>query len=59
MCFRKKYCFKNQGETRRSYLYTKDAAMAVLTVLVKGKISEVYNAANEKRIVLFMKWLNW
>ena len=45
---KKNIVLKTKGETRRSYLYTKDAAMAVLTVLVKGKISEAYNAANEK-----------
>ncbi len=37
-----------KGETKRNYLYTKDAADAILTVLVKGKIGEAYNAANEE-----------
>ena len=36
-----------KGETRRSYLYTEDAVNAILTVLVKGKAGEAYNAANE------------
>ncbi len=36
-----------KGETKRSYLYTLDAASAILTVLVKGKPAEAYNAANE------------
>ena len=36
-----------QGGTRRSYLYTADAVTAILTVLLKGKNGEAYNAANE------------
>ena len=36
-----------KGETKRSYLYTLDAASAILTVLTKGKSAEAYNAANE------------
>ncbi len=36
-----------QGETKRSYLYTEDAVDAIITVLLKGKIGEAYNAANE------------
>lgn len=36
-----------KGETKRSYLYTLDAASAILTVLTKGKPAEAYNAANE------------
>lgn len=35
------------GKTRRTYLYTADAASAILTVLSKGKDGESYNAANE------------
>jgi len=35
------------GETERCYLYTADAASAVLTVLLKGESREVYNVANE------------
>lgn len=35
------------GGTRRSYLYTADAATAILTALLKGKNGEAYNAANE------------
>lgn len=34
------------GETERCYLYTADAASAILTVLVKGTSGEIYNAAN-------------
>lgn len=36
-----------KGETCRSYLYTADAAAAILTVLVAGASGEAYNAANE------------
>lgn len=36
-----------KGETKRNYLYTVDAATAILTVLIKGAIGEAYNAANE------------
>ena len=38
---------KTKGETERSYLYTADAATAILTVLLKGEPGEAYNAANE------------
>lgn len=37
-----------KGETKRNYLYTEDAAAAILTVLLKGKNGEAYNAANEE-----------
>lgn len=37
-----------RGGTRRSYLYTSDATLSVLTVLLKGKNGEAYNAANEE-----------
>lgn len=36
-----------KGETTRCYLYTEDAANAILTVLLKGTVGEAYNAANE------------
>ena len=36
-----------KGETKHSYLYTLDAVTAILTLLVKGKEGEAYNAANE------------
>lgn len=39
---------KTKGETERSYLYTADAATAILTVLLKGAPAQAYNAANEK-----------
>lgn len=38
---------RTKGETRRNYLYTDDAVNAILTVLLKGKSGEAYNAANE------------
>lgn len=36
-----------KGETKRNYLYTADAVTAILTILLKGKDGEAYNAANE------------
>jgi nucleoside-diphosphate-sugar epimerase len=39
---------KTKGETKRNYLYTKDAAAAIMTVLLKGENGEAYNAANEE-----------
>lgn len=39
---------KTKGETKRNYLYTADAVSAILTVLLKGKDGNAYNAANEK-----------
>ncbi len=35
------------GNSARMYLYTADAVRAILTVLLKGKPGECYNAANE------------
>ena len=37
-----------EGKTERSYLYSVDAASAIITVLLNGKVGEVYNAADEK-----------
>lgn len=42
----KNICLQTQGKTKRMYLYTADAAAAILTVLTKGKDGEAYNAAN-------------
>lgn len=39
---------KTKGETKRSYLYTEDAANAILKVLLNGVAGEAYNAANEE-----------
>ena len=38
---------KTKGETERCYLYTTDAATAILTVLLNGKPGKIYNAADE------------
>lgn len=38
---------KTKGETERSYLYTADAATAILTVLLKGTPGQAYNASDE------------
>lgn len=38
---------KTAGATCRSYLYTADAAAAILTAMVRGADGEAYNAANE------------
>ncbi|MDO5132689.1 MAG: NAD(P)-dependent oxidoreductase [Eubacteriales bacterium] len=38
---------KTAGLTCRSYLYTADAAAAILTVMLRGNDGEAYNAANE------------
>lgn len=38
---------KTKGETERCYLYTTDAATAILTVLLKGQPGAIYNAADE------------
>lgn len=35
-----------KGETKRMYLYTADAATAILTILTKGQNGVAYNAAN-------------
>ena len=35
------------GETEHSYLYTADAATAILTALLKGQPGQAYNAADE------------
>lgn len=49
-CVREKrdIVLKTKGETERSYLYTADAATAILTVLLKGQPGTAYNAANEE-----------
>jgi nucleoside-diphosphate-sugar epimerase len=38
---------KTAGATCRSYLYTADAAAAILTVMLRGCDGQAYNAANE------------
>lgn len=37
---------QTEGKSKRMYLYTADASVAVLTVLTRGKDAEAYNAAN-------------
>ncbi|MEH2928318.1 NAD(P)-dependent oxidoreductase [Candidatus Ventrimonas sp. KK005] len=44
---KKDIVLKTKGETERSYLYTTDAVTAILTVLLKGKPGQAYNAADE------------
>ncbi|MCM1523286.1 MAG: NAD(P)-dependent oxidoreductase [Ruminococcus sp.] len=43
----KNIILRTKGETKRNYLYTADAARAVLYVMLKGACGEAYNAANE------------
>lgn len=44
---KKNIILHTKGETKRSYLYIKDAVNAIFTVMCKGKDGEAYNAANE------------
>ena len=39
---------QTKGDSCRMYLYTMDAVAAILTVLLKGKNGECYNAANKE-----------
>lgn len=39
------------GKSKRCYIYTFDAAIALLTILLKGKVGEVYNVANESTYI--------
>lgn len=43
----KDICLQTKGETERMYLYTADAATALLTALTKGEPGTAYNAANK------------
>lgn len=45
---KKDIVLKTSGKTERCYLDVTDAVTAILTVLLKGKNGEVYNAADEK-----------
>lgn len=38
---------KTKGETERSYLYTADAAAALLAIMLKGQPGQAYNVADE------------
>lgn len=44
---KKDIILKTAGLTCRSYLYTADAASAILTVMLRGEDGKAYNAANE------------
>lgn len=37
---------QTEGKSKHPYLYTAEAVTAILTVLLKGKVGEVYHAAN-------------
>lgn len=43
----KNIVLKTKGESERSYLYTTDAATAILTILLRGKNGQAYNCADE------------
>lgn len=46
-CMNKKnIVLQTKGETKRMYLYTADAAAALLTILTKGEAGTAYNVAN-------------
>ena len=44
---KKNIVLHTKGETKRMYLYTADAIMAILYVMLRGKPGEAYNAAND------------
>lgn len=44
---KKDIVLKTKGETERCYLYTADAASAILTVMLNGKSGDAYNMADE------------
>lgn len=39
---------RTSGESKRTYLYTADAASAILTILLRGNKGQVYNASNQE-----------
>lgn len=43
----KNIILSTKGETKRSYLYIRDAVVAILTILLKGTVGEAYNVANK------------
>lgn len=55
---RRNIILKTKGNTERSYLYTADAVTAILTVLLKGKSGEIYNAANENTYCSILEMAN-
>ncbi len=44
-------CLLTEGKTRRMYIYSADAATAILTVLTKGDSGTAYNAANKNTYI--------
>lgn len=46
---------QTEGTSKRCYLYTADAVTAILTVLLKGKVGEAYNAANKNTYCSIME----
>ena len=42
---------KSKGEQYRSWLYVKDCASAILSILLKGENGEAYNVADENSCV--------
>lgn len=55
---RKDIILKTSGETERSYLYTIDAILAILIVLLKGRDGEAYTAANENTFCSILDMAN-
>lgn len=49
---------KTAGETERSYLYTIDAVLAILVVLLNGADGEAYTAANENTFCSILNMAN-
>lgn len=45
---KKNIVLHTNGNTVRNYCYTKDAVAAILMILIKGKMAEAYNIANER-----------
>ncbi len=55
---KKNIVLKTAGETERSYLYTIDAVLAILTVLLSGADGEAYTAANESTFCSILDMAN-
>lgn len=48
---RKNIVLHTQGNTCRNYLYTRDAVVAILRILIFGEVGEAYNVANEEAVL--------
>ncbi|MCM1537608.1 MAG: NAD-dependent epimerase/dehydratase family protein [bacterium] len=48
---REEIVLKSAGLQKRSYCYVTDAAMALMTLLLRGKPGEAYNVSNENAVV--------